>query len=185
MRRGKLEHLSTRDGVSARNLPRRGRGSCIASMTSSQRHRWSRDRNGRDASVRAGGRLSVAHGTSGSPDTPVAWPTQDGAPVAELVSQFATSTAPIRLPLVRVTRTGTRPPALLLALASARCRRNIARSAALRDAGWEVVRQKGSHEVWARPGESARIVVAGKESATVPAGTLSSIRRASGLDHLR
>ena len=57
--------------------------------------------------------------------------------------------------------------------------------AALKEAGWEVIRQSGSHEVWARPGEDARIVVAGKDSDTVPVGTLSSIRRASGLEHLR
>jgi predicted RNA binding protein YcfA (HicA-like mRNA interferase family) len=56
---------------------------------------------------------------------------------------------------------------------------------ALKEAGWQVVRQRGSHEIWARPGEEARIVVAGKDSATVPLGTLSSIRRASGLEHLR
>ncbi len=56
---------------------------------------------------------------------------------------------------------------------------------ALRDAGWTVLRQRGSHEVWGRSGEAARIVVAGKDSDTVPVGTLSSIRRASGLEHLR
>jgi predicted RNA binding protein YcfA (HicA-like mRNA interferase family) len=55
----------------------------------------------------------------------------------------------------------------------------------LKEAGWEVVRHKGSHEVWAHPGEDARIVVAGQDSATVPVGTLASIRRASGLEHLR
>jgi predicted RNA binding protein YcfA (HicA-like mRNA interferase family) len=57
--------------------------------------------------------------------------------------------------------------------------------AALRKAGWEVVRRRGSHEVWAKPGEAARIVVAGKANDHVPVGTLSSIRRASGLEHLR
>jgi predicted RNA binding protein YcfA (HicA-like mRNA interferase family) len=56
---------------------------------------------------------------------------------------------------------------------------------ALKGAGWQVLRQKGSHEVWGRPGEDARIVVAGKDSDTVPAGTLSSIRRASGLEQFR
>jgi predicted RNA binding protein YcfA (HicA-like mRNA interferase family) len=56
---------------------------------------------------------------------------------------------------------------------------------ALEDAGWSVLRQRGSHEVWGKSGEAARIVVAGKDSDTVPAGTLSSIRRASGLEHLR
>lgn len=56
---------------------------------------------------------------------------------------------------------------------------------ALKEAGWEVVRQSGSHEVWGRPGETGRIVVAGKGSDNVPVGTLSSIRKASGLEHLR
>lgn len=56
---------------------------------------------------------------------------------------------------------------------------------ALKEAGWEVLRQRGSHEIWGKPGEEGRIVVAGKGSDTVPVGTLSSIRRASGLDHLR
>jgi predicted RNA binding protein YcfA (HicA-like mRNA interferase family) len=36
--------------------------------------------------------------------------------------------------------------------------------AALREAGWEVLRQRGSHEVWGKPGEDARIVVAGKRA---------------------
>jgi predicted RNA binding protein YcfA (HicA-like mRNA interferase family) len=57
--------------------------------------------------------------------------------------------------------------------------------AALKAAGWEIVRQRGSHEVWAKPGAARRIVVAGKGSDTVPAGTLSSMRRASGLNELR
>lgn len=57
--------------------------------------------------------------------------------------------------------------------------------AALIEAGWTVVRQRGSQEVWAHPDRPERIVVAGKGSATVPVGTLGSIRRASGLEHLR
>ncbi len=52
-------------------------------------------------------------------------------------------------------------------------------------AGWSVVRQRGSHEVWAHPDRTDRIVVAGKDSATVPIGTLGSIRKVSGLEHLR
>jgi predicted RNA binding protein YcfA (HicA-like mRNA interferase family) len=55
----------------------------------------------------------------------------------------------------------------------------------LRAAGWRVVRRRGSHEVFAHPDHPRRIVVAGKESDTVPAGTLASIRRVSGLEHLR
>jgi predicted RNA binding protein YcfA (HicA-like mRNA interferase family) len=56
---------------------------------------------------------------------------------------------------------------------------------ALIDAGWRVVRQAGSHEIWAHPDCEERIVVAGRGSDTVPVGTLGSIRRASGLEHLR
>ena len=56
---------------------------------------------------------------------------------------------------------------------------------ALKAAGWEVLRQRGWHEVWGKPGETGRIVVAGKAGDTVPVGTLASIRKASGLDHLR
>jgi predicted RNA binding protein YcfA (HicA-like mRNA interferase family) len=56
---------------------------------------------------------------------------------------------------------------------------------ALAEAGWQVLRQRGSHEVWGKPGQNTRIVVAGKDSDSVPVGTLSSIRRASGLEHLR
>jgi len=56
---------------------------------------------------------------------------------------------------------------------------------ALADAGWHVVRQRGSHEIWAHSGHAAPIVVAGRDSDTVPVGTLGSIRRASGLENLR
>jgi len=56
---------------------------------------------------------------------------------------------------------------------------------ALAEAGWSVVRRRGSHEVWAHPERAERIVVAGKESDTVPVGTLGSIRRASGQEGLR
>ena len=57
--------------------------------------------------------------------------------------------------------------------------------ASLKEAGWEILRQRGSHEVWGKSGETVRIVVAGKDSDTVPVGTLSSIRKASRLDNLR
>ena len=56
---------------------------------------------------------------------------------------------------------------------------------ALRGAGWISLRRRGSHEVWGLPGQGRRVVVAGKDSDTVPPGTLSSIRRATGLEHLR
>jgi predicted RNA binding protein YcfA (HicA-like mRNA interferase family) len=44
--------------------------------------------------------------------------------------------------------------------------------AALEQAGWQPIRQRGSHEVWAHPDKPDRIVVAGKANATVPVGTL-------------
>lgn len=44
---------------------------------------------------------------------------------------------------------------------------------------------RGSHEVWAHPDREDRIIVAGKDSDTVPVGALGSIRRASGLKDLR
>ena len=55
----------------------------------------------------------------------------------------------------------------------------------LLEAGWSVVRRRGSHEIWAHPECEARIVVAGTDSDTVPVGTLGSIRSASGLERLR
>jgi predicted RNA binding protein YcfA (HicA-like mRNA interferase family) len=48
-----------------------------------------------------------------------------------------------------------------------------------------VVRQRGSHEVWAHPERENRIVVAAKDGDAVPVETPSSIRRASGLEYLR
>jgi predicted RNA binding protein YcfA (HicA-like mRNA interferase family) len=56
---------------------------------------------------------------------------------------------------------------------------------ALTAAGWRPLRQRGSHEIWGQPGVARRIVVAGRDGDTVPAGTLSSIRKASGLEELR
>ena len=57
--------------------------------------------------------------------------------------------------------------------------------AALQEAGWEVVHERGSHEVWAHPQRTERIVVAGKGIATVPVGTLGSIGKATGPERLR
>jgi predicted RNA binding protein YcfA (HicA-like mRNA interferase family) len=55
----------------------------------------------------------------------------------------------------------------------------------LRAAGWSIVRRTGSHETWRAPGGGRTVTVAGKDSDTVPAGTLSAMRRATGLDDLR
>jgi predicted RNA binding protein YcfA (HicA-like mRNA interferase family) len=56
---------------------------------------------------------------------------------------------------------------------------------ALRAEGWVKVRQAGSHETWEREDGTQAVTVAGKDSDTVPAGTLAVIRRTTGLEHLR
>lgn len=56
---------------------------------------------------------------------------------------------------------------------------------ALTEAGWSVIRQRGSHEIWGHADHVERVVVAGKDGDTVPVGTLGSIRRATGMEHLR
>lgn len=57
---------------------------------------------------------------------------------------------------------------------------------ALRDAGWERVRTRGSHEVWRHPdGREVTVPGGGKSNREVPTGTLAAIRRATGLDELR
>lgn len=57
----------------------------------------------------------------------------------------------------------------------------------LRRAGWRFVRQgKGSHEIWRAPdGRRVALATGGKDNRDVPAGTLSSIRRDTGLEDLR
>jgi predicted RNA binding protein YcfA (HicA-like mRNA interferase family) len=57
--------------------------------------------------------------------------------------------------------------------------------AALRAGGWTIARQKGSHETWLSATGERVVTVVGKDSDTVPAGTLSAIRRSTGLEQLR
>lgn len=53
-------------------------------------------------------------------------------------------------------------------------------------AGWSAQRTQGSHEVWShRDGRRVVIPGGGKDGRDVPAGTLGSIRRATGLEELR
>jgi predicted RNA binding protein YcfA (HicA-like mRNA interferase family) len=56
---------------------------------------------------------------------------------------------------------------------------------ALRADGWIRVRQAGSHETWESADGMRVVTVAGKNSDTVPVGTLAAIRRATGLKDLR
>ena len=56
---------------------------------------------------------------------------------------------------------------------------------ALRAEGWIKVRQTGSHETWESVDRAWVVTVAGKDSDTVPVGTLAAIRRATGLRDLR
>ena len=55
----------------------------------------------------------------------------------------------------------------------------------LRAAGWAPVRRSGSHETWRSPHGERAVTVAGKDSDSVPAGTLAAMPRATGLDDLR
>ncbi len=57
--------------------------------------------------------------------------------------------------------------------------------AALLVAGWVKVGQRGSHEKWRSPDGRLSVIVFGKASDTMTPGTLASIRRQTGLDHLR
>jgi len=56
---------------------------------------------------------------------------------------------------------------------------------ALRAEGWIKVRQTGSHETWESVDGMRVVTVAGKDSDTVPVGTLAAIRRTTGLRDLR
>ena len=47
------------------------------------------------------------------------------------------------------------------------------------------MRQTGSHETWESADGSSVVTVAGKDSDTVPVGTLAAIRRATGIKDLR
>jgi predicted RNA binding protein YcfA (HicA-like mRNA interferase family) len=51
--------------------------------------------------------------------------------------------------------------------------------------GWNLIRQRGSHQVWRSPDGSRTVIVSEKNSDTIPAGTLAGIRKSTGLDHLR
>jgi predicted RNA binding protein YcfA (HicA-like mRNA interferase family) len=55
----------------------------------------------------------------------------------------------------------------------------------LRKEGWKKVRQGGSHETWESPDGNRLVTIAGKDSDTVPVGTLGAMRRATGLGELR
>ena len=51
----------------------------------------------------------------------------------------------------------------------------------LKEDGWQVVRQTSSHRVFKKENVENNVVVAGHPSDDVPTGTLSKIRRETGL----
>jgi len=55
----------------------------------------------------------------------------------------------------------------------------------LKRRGWKRIRQAGSHETWINPEGTRTVTIAGKDSDTMQAGTLASVRRATGMDDLR
>ena len=56
---------------------------------------------------------------------------------------------------------------------------------ALQAHGWTCVRIVGSHRQWTHPDNPNVVTVPGAPGKQVPVGTLSSIRRASGIRELR
>jgi predicted RNA binding protein YcfA (HicA-like mRNA interferase family) len=56
---------------------------------------------------------------------------------------------------------------------------------ALAAEGWTRVRPTGSHETWESADGTRVVTVAGKDTDTVPVGTLAAIRRATGIKDLR
>lgn len=56
---------------------------------------------------------------------------------------------------------------------------------ALESNGWILVRRRGSHRVYKHPEHPRLVTVAGASNDNLPAGTLASIRRDSGLEDLR
>ena len=55
----------------------------------------------------------------------------------------------------------------------------------LESEGWIQIRMKGSHRQYRHPKSPKVVTVAGKPSADIPPGTLSSILRQAGLDKRR
>jgi len=51
----------------------------------------------------------------------------------------------------------------------------------LAEDGWTIARQRGSHRILTHPAKPGTVTVAGNPSVDLPAGTLASIRRQSGL----
>lgn len=47
--------------------------------------------------------------------------------------------------------------------------------------GWKMVRDNGSHKIFKKPGDAEEVVVNGHAGDDVPRGTLSRIRRQTGL----
>ncbi len=52
----------------------------------------------------------------------------------------------------------------------------------LREDGWQVVRQTGSHRVLKHPSKSGIVVVAGQPGKEIAAGTLRSVQRQAQLE---
>ncbi len=51
----------------------------------------------------------------------------------------------------------------------------------LKDDGWYLAAQRGSHQQWKHPNKSGRVTVAGKDNDDLAPGTLNSILKQSGL----
>ncbi len=54
----------------------------------------------------------------------------------------------------------------------------------LRQEGWDVACQRGSHEIWKHPTKPGSTVMAGRDNEEPPPGTLKAILREMGIDEI-
>jgi predicted RNA binding protein YcfA (HicA-like mRNA interferase family) len=51
----------------------------------------------------------------------------------------------------------------------------------LKDNGWQLEKQEGSHQKWAHPEKSTKVTVAGHPNDDIPPGTLKAMLKQAGL----
>jgi predicted RNA binding protein YcfA (HicA-like mRNA interferase family) len=51
----------------------------------------------------------------------------------------------------------------------------------LREDGWQLKSQEGSHQQWVHPSKPGKVTVAGHPNDEIPVGTLKAMRKQAGL----
>jgi predicted RNA binding protein YcfA (HicA-like mRNA interferase family) len=51
----------------------------------------------------------------------------------------------------------------------------------IRDDGWQLQKQEGSHQQWVHPGKTGKVTVSGHPNDDIPPGTLNAMRKQAGL----